>query len=299
MRRVAATTVFYRSLAALAVGASIALAAPGRTDAQGGLEQASPPPRPRLYVFDCGSIVIDSEFVKRFNVTADEVEELRFSVPCYLIAHPRGTLMWELGVVPDDLVEDRQRNPAGALLPGARTLRSQLADLGYRPSDVTYFAFSHAHGDHVANANAFAQSTWLSRPAEREFMWANGSEGVNRALYDDIRDSAYISIETDEYDVFGDGSVVLKSAPGHSPGHQVLVLDLAETGRILLCGDLWHYQEERTLERPAPATDFDGAQTDASRREIEAYLARTGAALWIEHDFVRNAALRKAPAYYD
>jgi glyoxylase-like metal-dependent hydrolase (beta-lactamase superfamily II) len=267
---------------------------------------ATPPSRMRLYVFDCGLINVNRAGTERYNVTPEEVAETRFAVPCYLVAHPRGTLMWDLGVVPDDTVEARARGEQGnptatseAVAPVERTLRSQLADVGYRPETITYFAFSHAHGDHLANANSFAASTWLARPAERAFMWEEGNTRVNRTYFDRIEHSKSVSLERDEHDVFGDGRAVIKSAPGHSPGHQVLVLDLESTGRIMLGGDLYHYPEERTLRRPPPATEFDVAQAAASREMIEEYLARTSTAIWIEHDFLANARLKKAPQYYE
>ena len=105
-------------------------------------------------------------------------------------------------------------------------------------------------------------------------------------------------IKEDEYYVFGDGTVVIKSAPGHSPDHQVLFLKLARSGPLLLSGDLWHYPEERKLSR-YPTTEFNKDQTVASRAKIEAYLKKTGAQLWIQHDFTANAKLKKAPAFYE
>jgi len=239
-------------------------------------------------------------------VTPEEVGETRFSVPCFLVAHPKGTLMWDLGILPDDTVEARARGELGnptatsaSVTTVPRTLRSNLADLGYRPEDITYFAFSHAHVDHNANANLFAASTWLARPAERAFMWEEGNTRVNRTFFDKIKDSKSISLDKDEYDVFGDGTVVLKAAPGHSPGHQVLVLNLAKTGRIMVAGDLYHYPQERTLHRQPPDTEFNVQQSAASRVMIEEYLKRTKAEIWVEHDFVANAKLKKSPAYYE
>ena len=98
--------------------------------------------------------------------------------------------------------------------------------------------------------------------------------------------------------MFGDGSVIIKSTPGHTPGHQVLFLKLARTGPVVLSGDLYHYPEERTLHR-LPVADFNKEQTAASRAELEVFLKKTGAQLWIQHDFLGNAKLKKAPAFYD
>jgi N-acyl homoserine lactone hydrolase len=265
-----------------------------------------PPKTMRLYVFDCGVINVNRAGTERYKVTPEEVGETRFSVPCFLVAHPKGTLMWDLGILPDDTVEARargeQRNPTATsptVTTVPRTLRSQLAELGYQPADITNFAFSHAHVDHNANANQFAASTWLARPAERAFMWEEGNTRVNKTFFDQIKDSKTISLDRDEYDVFGDGKAILKAAPGHSPGHQVLVLNLVQTGRVMIAGDLYHYPQERTLHRPPPDTEANVQQSAASRLMIEEYLKRTKTTIWIEHDFVANAKLRKSPAFYD
>jgi glyoxylase-like metal-dependent hydrolase (beta-lactamase superfamily II) len=107
-----------------------------------------------------------------------------------------------------------------------------------------------------------------------------------------------VIITKEEHDVFGDGTVVIKSTPGHSPGHQVLFVKLAKTGPVLLSGDLYHYPEERKLNR-VPTTEFNAAQTVVSREAVEAFLKKTGARLWIQHDFTANAKLKKAPEFYD
>jgi glyoxylase-like metal-dependent hydrolase (beta-lactamase superfamily II) len=108
-----------------------------------------------------------------------------------------------------------------------------------------------------------------------------------------------VSLDQDEFDVFRDGQVILKAAPGHTPGHQVLVLKLPSTGRVMLSGDLYHYPQERTLHRPPPENEFNVQQSAASRVTIEEYLQKTKTDLWIEHDFVANAKLKKSPAFYE
>jgi glyoxylase-like metal-dependent hydrolase (beta-lactamase superfamily II) len=273
--------------------------------AQSAPAKAQPPKTVRLYVFDCGLLNITTEGVLRYHVTLAQVGETRMSVPCFLIAHPKGTLMWDLGVIPDAVVEAQTQGPARANNTAAsaavvtRTLKSQLAQIGYRPADITYFAISHAHGDHSANMNEFAASTWLARPAERDFMWAENNTRVNPSFYTELKSGKPVVLDKDEYDVFGDGKVVIKSAPGHTPGHQVLVLSLASTGRVMLSGDLYHYPPERTLHTAPPDNEFNVAQSAASRTMIEEYLRRTKTTLWIEHDFKANARLKKSPAYYD
>ncbi len=251
----------------------------------------------RLYVFDCGTL--DMPDVGRYNFKREELATNLMSSACFLIVHPKGTLMWDTGVVPDgDFKGDGAPVKIGYAT-ATKPLLPQMAAVGYTPKDITYVAFSHFHYDHVANGNAFAGSTWLVRPKEREIMFAEPpSDRTVPANYAALKNAKTIIIKKDEYDVFGDGSVIMKSAPGHSPDHQVLYLKLAKTGPVLLSGDLWHYPEERKFDR-YPKTDFDVAQTKASRAVIEAYLKRTGAQLWIQHDYLANQKLKKAPQFYE
>jgi len=269
------------------------------------LAAAPAPVRLRLYVFDCGVLTVTSEGVERYHVTPGEVGETRMAVPCFLVAHPRGTLMWDAGVIPDATVASHGAegarsnvNPTVAAVV-TRPLITQLAAVGYRPEEITYVSISHAHIDHTANLNAFAKSTWLVRAAERSFMWTENNPRVMPSFYAELKNSKAIDVDRDEYDVFGDGRVIIKAAPGHTPGHSVLVLRLDRTGRVMLSGDLYHYPQERTRRRRPPDNEFNVEQSAASREAIEAYLTRTKTTLWIEHDFVATAKLRKAPAFYD
>lgn len=260
---------------------------------------------PRLYVLDGGVLASDPT---RYHLTAADVETTSLSVAAFLIVHPKGVLLWDTGAVPD---AERVSAAAGAkqhlvLADGqdryvtlGPPLLAQLAAIGYRPADVTYLALSHYHWDHTANANAFAGATWLARRADWEAMFAAKPAGsVRPSTYAALAKSRTVFIAEDEHDVFGDGTVILKSAPGHTPGHQVLYVKLAHTGPVVLSGDLYHYPAERRLGR-LPTFEFDAAETAASRKAIEAFLARKGAALWIQHDLAAFRKLEKAPEYYD
>ena len=269
-------------------------------------QNVRPPQFLRLYVFDCGTL--HNSDAARYRFKKEELATMEMSVACFLIAHPKGTLVWDTGAVPDNvwtptgipmtqhivLPDSQQRD-----ITVVKSLKGQLSELGYSPSDITYLVLSHYHYDHTANANEFAGATWLVRQVEREAMFAKQPPGTTQpSTYSALRNSKTIILKTDEHDVFGDGTVVIKSAPGHTPGHQVLYLKLAKTGGVVLSGDLYHYPEERKLDR-VPTFDFNEEQTRASRLMIEAFLKKTGAQLWIQHDFIGNAKLKKAPNFYE
>jgi N-acyl homoserine lactone hydrolase len=261
------------------------------------LMAAVPPPKSvRLYVFDCGSLNIPD--TSPYQLKKEQLTTSVMSVACFLVVHPKGTLIWDTGAVPDSSVKP---GAPGTLryATSTRTLTSELAEVGYAPADINYLALSHFHWDHVGNSNLFAGATWLVRMSERDTMFADPpSPRTEPANFSALKNSKTILIAKDDHDVFGDGTVVIKAAPGHSPGHQVLFLKLAKTGPVVLSGDLYHYPEERKLNL-IPLTEFNRDQTVASRAAIEAFLIKTGAQLWIQHDFTANAKLKKSPAFYE
>jgi N-acyl homoserine lactone hydrolase len=268
--------------------------------------KAKAPRSVRLYVFDCG--VIHSSDMARFNLKKEDVPNTDMSMACYLIAHPKGNLIWDTGAVPDDswtpngsMVSQKITLPDGSVHDVAvdKTLRGQLAEIGYSPSDINYLVLSHYHYDHTGNANEFASATWLVPQIERDVMFGGKPSGpFHLSTFSALQKSKTIIIKDKEYDVFGDGSVIIKSAPGHTEGHQVIYVKLAKTGGVLLSGDLYHYVAERTLDR-VPTFDFSGEQTRASRKDVDAFLKKTGAQLWIQHDLEGNAKLKKSPQFYE
>jgi glyoxylase-like metal-dependent hydrolase (beta-lactamase superfamily II) len=234
-----------------------------------------------------------------YRLTKEELATNMMSVPCFLVAHPKGTMMWDTGAIPDSSFKSDGTPGTLRYAKTAQSLTAQLAQVEYVPADIKYLALSHFHWDHVGNSNLFANATWLVPQPERDVMFSDPpSPRTEPANYSALKKSKTIIITKDEYDVFGDGSVVIKSAPGHSPGHQVLFLKLKKTGPVVLSGDLYHYPEERKLNR-VPTTEFNAEQTAASRASVEAFLKKTGAQLWIQHDFTATAKLKKAPAYYE
>ncbi len=254
---------------------------------------------PRLYLLDCGDIKPMDPTL--FGLKKDEIAgDGSFVTPCYLIVHPKGTLIWDVGQIPDAQVpDDGTEVVVQDLLKAKRKLLPQLKALGYEPKDITYLAMSHYHLDHTANANLFAGSTWIVQQAEYDAMFGAKEFAIRDASsYDKLKDSRRITLNNQDHDVFGDGTLIIKTAPGHTPGHQMLFLRLKKFGPLLLEGDLYHLPEERTLDR-VPSFDFDAAMTRATRVKTEAFLKETGAVMWIQHDPPTNARLRKAPEFYE
>jgi glyoxylase-like metal-dependent hydrolase (beta-lactamase superfamily II) len=287
-------TALRRALAVFLLTAAVA----------GAAAQSNAVASPRIYVLDGG--VLKSE-TARYRLTDAEVQEVALSVASYLIVHPRGVLMWDAGAVADRErggavgFEQRlvRRDNQERFVTLAPSLTSQLQSAGYDPARVTHLALSHYHWDHTADANLFAHAEWLVPKVEHDKMFAADPPGGTRPeTYSALKNARTTLLTGAEHDVFGDGTVVIRQAHGHTEGHAVLYVKLANTGGVVLSGDLYHYPEERTLSR-LPTFEVSEAGTQAARTELEQFLKRTNAALWIQHDLVAHRKLKKAPEYYD
>jgi len=259
----------------------------------------------KVYVLDGG--ILEGVNPERFGLKREEVTTTRLPVTCFLIVHPKGTLMWDAGSVPDSVwkyngspasynVEYKDVKRDVSL---TKPFKTQLEEIGYSPATITYLVLSHYHYDHTGNVNIFSGATWLVRQIEYDAMFSDQPPKVTWPnTYSSLKKNRRQFLTKDEYDVFGDGTVIIKSAPGHTPGHLVLFLKLKKTGNIVLSGDLYHFAEERTLNR-YPTFEFDQEQTRLARIEIDKFLKKMNAQLWIQHDLQENIRLKKSPSYYE
>jgi len=164
------------------LGAVLALFAAATVNAQSAPTAVK---TPRIYVLDGG--VLASE-TARYRLTDADVQEVSISVASFLIVHPRGVLMWDAGAVADherggDIGFDQRlvrRDGAERFVKLGKTLTSQLAAAGYKPSDVTHLALSHYHWDHTADANLFAGARWLVQKVEHDAMFSADPPGGSR-----------------------------------------------------------------------------------------------------------------------
>ena len=253
----------------------------------------------QLYVFNCGDFRFPS--VENFSIGDDETTVRELVVPCYIIDHPRGTLLWDGGLPSATAnISGWQRDPeTGVQVRMQQTLQSQLLDmdLGFDLTSINLAAFSHIHYDHVGVANELTNAKWLVQRGDYEVVAKGGTvPAYDPALLAEIKKRPTQVLDGD-YDVFGDGKVRLISATGHTPGHQVLYVELADFGPLMLSGDLYHFRLSRD-QRRVPMFNVDKNQTLAAMDKVEALVAETGAIFWIEHDAALFETLKLAPYFY-
>jgi glyoxylase-like metal-dependent hydrolase (beta-lactamase superfamily II) len=242
----------------------------------------------RLYAFNCGEATAPDQ--SRFTPGVNVGKPITNSGNCYLIRHERGLLLWDTGY-PDALADRPEGNatPAGTSRRKSKLI-DDLARIGVKPGDIRFVAISHSHGDHIGNLDKFPAATFLMQAAEHAFAF----EGKPTSF---PATQPILKLNGD-HDIFGDGSAVLISTPGHTPGHQSLMIKLPKTGFVLLTGDAVHLKDNWDNRR-VPAMNFDKDKTVASMERLAALMAQYKAQLWMNHDKAQSDGIKRAPEFYD
>jgi glyoxylase-like metal-dependent hydrolase (beta-lactamase superfamily II) len=241
----------------------------------------------RLYVMDCGHNVAPDQ--SRWSPGVNIGKPMEFSDNCYLVRHGADWLLWDTGF-PDAFAEKPVATAVGTAS-RAKTLAAQLAEIGVKPSDIGFVAVSHTHGDHVGNVDMFPTSTLLIQKAELDWAFAPDKPPPFK------KDRPVRALEGD-LDVFGDGSVTILSTPGHTPGHQSLLVHLPRTGWVILSGDAAHFKDNWDNRR-VPSLNFSAEETQASMTRLADLMKQKNAQLWINHDLAQSLSQKRSPEFYD
>ena len=254
----------------------------------------------RLYVFNCGESTVED--ISRWTPGVNVGKPGAFSANCYVIQHANGLMLWDAGINDSvaSMPQGFQRNKASPRYILRKPFREQLAGIGVDPVKIQHVAFSHTHGDHVGNGNLFTGGTLYIQQPEYDAAFGPDAEkkwNFEVSSYDKLRSSRTVRLNGD-HDVFGDGSVVIISTPGHTPGHQSLLVRLPKRGPVILSGDMVHLKENWEARR-VPSFNFDREQSLKSMEKIAGIMTKTGAQLWINHDKAQSDGIPKAPAYVE
>ncbi len=249
-----------------------------------------------LHVLDGGTVQANN--LELFSEDTTYTGQSRgFADAYYVISHPKGNLMWDAGL-PENLVGLPQpfTSPDGAFtLSRKDSLDHQLKSINISIDSIDFIALSHYHFDHTGHANRLKNATWLVQENEYNFVTNDSAQIKDPATYSSIKELINVKKINGDFDVFGDSTVVIKSMPGHTIGHQVLYLDLGLEKPILLTGDLYHIEENRTYKR-VPSFNYDIPMTKKTIETFETFAAATNADVFIQHsvrDFDRLKELLK------
>jgi glyoxylase-like metal-dependent hydrolase (beta-lactamase superfamily II) len=257
----------------------------------------------KLYRLDCGHSLANDESV--WTPGANVGRNIEFSSTCWLIKHGSDWLLWDTGVPEATLTDPRGWSTLPKLIVYHldKSVTGQLAQIGLKPADIGRVAISHTHGDHIGNVGLFPDSTIVMQRAE--YSWIHSPDGPNdnvnqlMALARKLMGTpTHLQLIDGDTDVYGDGSVTLFVTPGHTPGHQSLLVHLRKSGFIILSGDVVHL-EENFEKNIVPSLNTSEADSIASMARVRQLIKTYKATLFINHDKKQTDTLKLLPAFYD
>jgi N-acyl homoserine lactone hydrolase len=253
--------------------------------------QSGKPGVEKLYVLNCGEGVAGD--ISRWSPGVNEGKSMDFVDNCYLIKHSQGWFLWDTGIpdavaaMPNGLAP---ADPKAVTWHRPKTLAAQLDQLGVKPSDIKAMAISHTHPDHIGNVEMFPTAMLYVQKDEYEWPGANSAPR--------FKPEHPVTELAGDRDIFGDGSLTILSTPGHTPGHQSLLVKLPHTGPVVLSGDAVHFKSNWE-NRGVPVNNFSKDLTLASMQKLSDTLAKEKAQLWINHDKAQRDSLKMSPEFYD
>jgi len=250
----------------------------------------------KLYAMDCGTLDV-SDMRDFSDAEKYDGRKIKLANPCFLIRHTKGDLLWDTGYI--DSMADNSNGVINGVWHSRLRVRliDQLDQIGVSPNDIEYLSLSHLHPDHSGNANKFSDSTFIVNELERKYMFSDQIKPIFGAYYSLLEDAKTVSFKT-EYDVFNDGTVLIKSMPGHTPGSSVLLIRLEKAGNVLLSGDLYIHAKGRELKTMLQYNS-DKQLTIDSRKKFEALAIKESARVIIQHEKRDFGLLPKSPKFLD
>jgi N-acyl homoserine lactone hydrolase len=255
----------------------------------------------RLYAFHCGTERSDRAVFDPFDERVGE--KILSPYFFYLVSHPQGWVLIDTGLHPGLRTNPHARLGAMAdsffveRLAADDDVANKLSMLDLRPADVQHVVQTHLHFDHAGGLERFGHATVYVQAAELPF--AHWPAVYQRGLY--VRADFDHPLQWRElagdYDLFDDGRILLVATPGHTPGHQSVLVRL-DGGTVILLGDA-HYTVEKMRDRLLPSVVWSPDAMVASWNRIEELERRHGAELVSTHDPNFETRVRLAPgAWY-
>ena len=238
-----------------------------------------------LWRLDCGKLT-DWDKGEMSDVFSYRGQKQSLTDSCYLIRHNQQYMLWETGISTAGAASytaDAMPSAAGA------PLSDQLSRVGLKPERISVIGISHFHRDHTGQAAEFPNARLLIGREDYEVLEQKRPADIAPWL----EAKADVEKVVGDKDVFGDGSVIMLSTPGHTLGHHSLLVRLPRFGPVILSGDLWHFAGQVRDNEMAVGT-LDRAAELASRDRILKSVVNLRATLVIEHEI---ADISKLPPF--
>jgi N-acyl homoserine lactone hydrolase len=225
--------------------------------------------------FECGTPQAPIPVNPRFSdIFAYGDLRLQFVYSCYLIKHGDEYLLWDTG----HAMTTPNVAPKVSLV-------DLLAKIDLKPEQIKYVGISHYHADHTGQVSSFPNATLLIGKGDWEAITSpKPAEGVNFKPFENwIKGEGKVEPVALDKDVFGDGTVIMLTTPGHTPGHHSLLVKLPQMGNVIITGDAAHFRENYDSDG-VPSFNYDRSQTIASLERLKKIAANLNATVIIQHD---------------
>lgn len=245
-------------------------------------DTAAAPATVTLARLDCGSIeVSDLNVFSQAGAYPGQTKTLTDS--CYLIRHGDTAMLWDTGLPGDLKGKTMTDGPFTVSLD--RTIAEQLAPLGLTPDDIAIVGVSHYHFDHTGQLADFPKAKLVVGAGDWDAVRSAKKGGdIDPAPYARWLTGGGIAVQAErDLDIFGDGSVMLLTLPGHTPGHTGLKVVTADGKTVLLTGDVAHFHTNYDTN-DVPTWNTDKAASVASLKRFKQIAEKTGATVVIQHD---------------
>jgi glyoxylase-like metal-dependent hydrolase (beta-lactamase superfamily II) len=252
----------------------------------------------KLFAINCGPIRCRKNV---FITGVDKDEFINVPAPVFLVRHPQGDVLFDTGPHPDAFrdVASRWGGLSKAFKPiGDKNswVLPQLRNIGVAPSNIKYVVNSHLHFDHAGGNQFFTTATFLI--SKKEMECARNPEYEGKGYFSSDWDHLlnYNEIEG-ELDIYRDGSLILIPLPGHTRGHQGLLIRLKKQGTIILSGDSVPLQEN-FLQLKISRNNMDNNQALMTIQNLHKLVEKEKAFLIHGHDPSQWEKIMESPEYY-
>ncbi|MDR1685451.1 MAG: N-acyl homoserine lactonase family protein [Desulfovibrio sp.] len=258
----------------------------------------------KLYLFECGILRSYKHF---FTFAVDVGKEFNVPVPFVLIDHPKGKVLFDTGNALE-VVDGKEAHWGGILAAYDPVMTKEqwcvnaVRSLGISPDDIGFVILSHLHLDHAGGVGQFPKAKYIVQ--RDEIHYALTPDSFMRGAYirkdfDKQVDWFFLNgWEDDKFDLFGDGSIVTYFTPGHTPGHQSLMVNLPKTGKLFFAADSC-YTDENIEKNLLPGLAWNFGDCERTMQRIRHLRDEEGARIVAGHDPEAWKQYKQAPAFYE
>ena len=256
----------------------------------------------KLYAMQCGVIYPD----KSVLIAGAASQEFNIPVPYFLIEHEKGYVLFDSGHN-QSTVNDIKTLPQpilDAVCPGELEggfVLDALKRAGVKPEDIMYHICSHLHFDHAGGIGLFPNATYVVQ--RQELHYAYVPDPFMKILYlreDFDKDVNWLFLDgynDNRYDLFGDGKIIIYYTPGHTPGHQSLLVNLEKNGPVFLTVDSCYTLEN--LDGLLLSSLNANAQAAINSLQTIKDLQKRGVKIITGHDPDAWLGVKKFPEFYE